>query len=146
MSRSLSSSVHSALYPPQGSASSSTLSASVRAALIDPRRASEVQGWLQGDPARLDIARTWRGADGETMMHWAFLSSWSLVLALQSIGMEDSDVDQYGRTPMDWLTDRLWSALVEPTGSARLSLAGQERLRRHTEDQVRGLWALGLRP
>lgn len=123
------------------------LPASVRAALIDPRRGAEVQGWLRGDPSRREIARNWRGEDGETMMHWAFLSSWGLALDLAaSTELSYDELDKYGRTPMDWLSDRLWSAVVEPVGSARLSLAGQERLLRHTEEQVLGLWNLGVRP
>lgn len=122
------------------------LSASVRSALIDPRRGAEVQGWLRGDPSRHELARQWRGADGETMMHWAFLSSWMLALDLYSAGLDYHAHDQHGRTPMDWLSDRLWGAVVEPVGSARLSLSGQERLRKQTEEQVQGLWSLGIRP
>lgn len=118
----------------------------VHSALIDPRRALEVQGWLRGNPERQELARAWRGSGGETMMHWAFLSSWSMALELGNLGMDYAAQDQYGRTPMDWLSDRLWSSIVEPVGSVRLSPAGQERLRKHTEEQVRGLWALGIRP
>ena len=122
------------------------LPSAVHAALIDPRRALEVQGWLRGNDARQPVALAWRGSSGETMMHWAFLSSWSLALELNTLGLDYADLDEYGRTPMDWLSDRLWSSIVEPVGSVRLSLAGQERLRKHTEEQVLGLWALGVRP
>lgn len=122
------------------------LSSSVREALIDPRRGEEVQGWLRGNPSRKEAALAWRGDDGETMMHWAFMSSWGLALDLASAGLSYEDLDKYGRTPMDWLSDRLWATLVEPVGSARLSLAGQQRLLEHTQSQVLGLWNLGVRP
>ena len=122
------------------------LPTTVHSALLDPRRALEVQGWIRGGDDRQEQALAWRGTDGETMMHWAFLSSWSLALELNSLGLDYAALDVHGRTPMDWLSDRLWSSIVEPIGSVRLSLAGQERLRRHTEEQVRGLWALGVRP
>lgn len=122
------------------------LPTAVHSALLDPRRALEVQGWIRGGDDRREQALAWRGTDGETMMHWAFLSSWSLALELNALGLDYAALDVHGRTPMDWLSDRLWSSIVEPIGSVRLSLAGQERLRRHTEEQVRGLWALGVRP
>ena len=120
----------------------------VKQALIHPQRALEVQGWLKNAhrEAHQALARAWRGDDGETMMHWAFLSHWGLALDLAAAGLAYDDVDRHGRTPMDWLNDRLWAAVVEPMGQARLSLAGAERLRRHTEDQVLNLWALGVRP
>ena len=122
------------------------LSDAVRSALIDPRRSGEVQGWLRGNSNRHKIALEWRGDDGETMMHWAFMSSWTLAMELNTIGLSYQDLDNYGRTPMDWLSDRIWSAIVLDEGKARLSLAGQERLRKHTEEQVLGLWSLGVRP
>ena len=120
----------------------------VHAALIHPQRSMEMRGWLK---THHDTARLWRGDEGETMMHWAFLSDWAWAAELHAAGLDMGQVDRHGRTPMDWLNDRLWAAVVEPSDGStpstqRLSAGGQERLRRHTEDQIRALWAHGARP
>lgn len=115
----------------------------VKAALIHPERFMEVRGWLKGNAL---IAQQWKGSDGETMMHWAFLSNWVLAAELKEIGLTYDATDNFGRTPMDWVNDRMWYAVVEDNTKGQLSAGGQERLRRHSEQQIEYLWAQGARP
>lgn len=115
----------------------------VKAALIHPERYMEVRGWLKGNAL---IAQQWKGDDGENMMHWAFLSNWVLAAELKEIGLTYEGMDNFGRTPMDWINDRLWYAVVEENTNAQLSAGGKERLRRHSEQQIEYLWAQGARP
>lgn len=115
----------------------------VKAAMINPSRALEVRGWLKTNSL---VARAWRGEDGETMMHWAFLADWVLASELKDNGLAFDATDRYGRTPMDWLNDRLWYAIVEPNTNSQLSAGAKERLRRQSEQQIQYLWAQGARP
>lgn len=115
----------------------------VKEALIHPERFMEVRGWLKGNAL---IAQQWKGDDGESMMHWAFLSNWVLAAELKEIGLTYEGMDNFGRTPMDWINDRLWYAVVQDNTNAQLSAGGKERLRRHSEEQIEYLWAQGARP
>jgi len=115
----------------------------VKAALIHPQRAMEVRGWLKTNKL---VAQQWKGDDGESMMHWAFLSEWVLAAELKEIGLSYDTTDNMGRTPMDWINDRLWYSVVETNTNGQLSAGGKERLRRHSEQQIQALWAQGARP
>ena len=115
----------------------------VKASLINPKGSMEIRGWLKNHK---DIACGWVGDDGETMMHWAFLSDWILACELRDAGLSFSDIDKYNRSPMDWLNDRLWGAIVDPSTSQKLSTGAKERLRKHSEEQIQALWTQGARP
>ena len=119
------------------------LNPNVKAALLHPQRSMEVRGWLK---THHDVAKYWRGDDRESMMHWAFLSDWVLASELKEIGLSFQDKDGFGRTPMDWINDRLWGAVVDEKTNHQLSAGGKERLRRQTETQVVYLWNQGARP
>lgn len=102
-----------------------------------------MRGWLTVHPEK---ALAWRGEFGETMMHWAFLSDWVFACELKDRGLSFEACDKDGRNPMDWLNDRLFGAVVNETTKGQLSLGGQERLRKHTEQQVLSLWNMSARP
>jgi hypothetical protein len=120
-----------------------TLSSTVRNALLNPTRADEIRGWAKNHQ---DMVRNWRGDENETMMHWAFLSSWTLAADFADMGLSIHDRDRMGRTPMDWINDRLWHALVDTNTSGALSTGSKERLRRQSEELILKLWAFGARP
>lgn len=115
----------------------------VHAALIHPQRGLEMRGWLK---SHQQTALAWRGEDGETMMHWAFLSDWAFASELRDAGLAFDTTDRTHRTPMDWLNDRLWCATVHPSTRTKLSAGAQERLRHHSQTQIRHLWVQGARP
>ena len=119
------------------------LNPNVKSALIHPQRSMEVRGWLK---THQDVARNWRGDDGESMMHWAFLSDWVLASELREAGLSFQDVDRMGRSPLDWINDRLWSAIVQSSSTShQLSAGGKERLRQQSETQIIHLWNQGAR-
>ena len=79
-------------------------------------------------------------------MHWAFLSDWTLALDLLQVGLSFEHTDHLARTPFDWLTDRLWGAVLNPATNGVLSKGGEERLIKQSEEQAMALWAQGARP
>ena len=115
----------------------------VKSALIHPQRSMEVRGWLK---THQDVAKYWRGDDGESMMHWAFLSDWVLASELREAGLSFQDTDRMSRAPLDWINDRLWSAIVQSSATShQLSSGGKERLRLQSETQIIHLWNQGAR-
>lgn len=123
--------------PPQ------SLHPNVLEALKHPQRGAEMRGWLSVHPEK---ALAWKGEFGETMMHWAFLSDWVFACELRDKGLSFDDVDSTNRNPFDWLNDRLFGALVNENTKGQLSMGGQERLRKQTEQQAISLWNVGARP
>lgn len=115
----------------------------VKAALVHPLMGMEMRGWLKTHHPE---ALAWRGEDGETMMHWAFMSDWHFARELFEAGLPFDLPDRHGRTPFDWLNDRLYSAIVDPKTNTKISKGGQERLIQHTENQIMYLWSAGMRP
>lgn len=113
----------------------------VKNALIHPQKGMEMRGWLKKNP---DKALHFRGETGETMMHWAFLSDSVFASDLLQVGLSFEDKDNLGRTPFDWLTDRLFGAILSK--KTNLSKGGQERLLRQSMDLFFALWGLGARP
>lgn len=122
-----------------------TLHPNVKNAMVNPTRYMEIRAWLKEDGSK-KTALKWRGEDGESMMHWAFLSNWALASELLEVGLTFEETDKYGRTPMDWLNDRLWYSIVNKSTATQLSSGAKERLRRQSEEQINSLWSLGARP
>lgn len=121
-----------------------TLPANVKSAMLDFNKSVELRAWVSVNKEK---AINWRGADGESMLHWVFLTDWVLASDIRDYGLDFSVLDDSGRSPMDWLNDRLWMSLVTPTGSAlKLSAGSKERLKIHSENQIQHLWRLGARP
>ena len=54
-----------------------------------------------------------RGEHGETMLHWAVLSEYGLIVDLIDAGIGVNAKDKYGKTPMDWLLERYWYSCIE---------------------------------
>lgn len=110
-------------------------------AFVQPARFTEAKAALQKDPAGVLAAR---GQSGETVLHWAVMSDLGLSLDLLSAGMDPMVLDHAGMTPLDWLNNRLWCAVVNPR--TRVGLDGADRILRQTERFVPVLWNVGFRP
>lgn len=115
----------------------------VKAAMVNPSRYMEIRGWLKTNQS---VAIQWRGDHQETMMHWAFMSNWALASELKEAGLSFEATDHYGRSPMDWINDRMWYAIANDATNGALSAGSKERLRRQSEEQIIALWNQGARP
>lgn len=71
-------------------------------ALINPERSMEVKSWLMKNQAAGALLR---GKNGETMLHWAVLSEYALIIDLLDY-LDINELDNNKRTPMDWIIDR----------------------------------------
>lgn len=105
-----------------------------------PERAIEARAWLKKNAG---AAARWRGRAGESLLHWACMSDLGLLLDVIDAGVDPNALDESGRTPLDWLNDRLWVACID--GTAGLNAEGQWRLRAQTETLLPALWARGGR-
>ncbi len=79
-------------------------------AFISPGTAAAATAAIRTRPNEVLAAR---GSNGETPMHWAVLCGVGLVSDLLSIGLDINAVDASGRTPLDWLNERLWRVVFE---------------------------------
>lgn len=104
-------------------------------ALINPARAVEVRGWVN---KHKESAVLMKGNRGETMLHWAVMSEYGLLLDLILSGIDPNAVDNEGLTPMDWLVNRFWVAVV----SKKLGLnnEGILKIKAQTEELGSLLW------
>ncbi len=119
-----------------------TLPHPIWAAVLSPNRAVEVRAWLKPASNR-ELAKVLRGPHGETMLHWAALADEGLILELVAVGLDLQATDQEGRTPLDWLFERLWMTHVENVGN--LTALNLRKLRMQTDDLALVLWRLGAR-
>lgn len=111
-------------------------------AVLTPTRSVEVLAWLKKAPNR-QRALELRGPQGETMLHWAALADSSLVLDLIGVGLDLQAVDNSGRTPLDWVLERLWMTHMEGVGN--LTVLNLRKLRLQTDDLCLLLWRQGAR-
>lgn len=109
--------------------------------LINPERAIEVRAWLTKNKMK---ALLMRGEHGETMLHWAVLSEYGLIVDLIDAGLGVNIKDKYGKTPMDWLLERYWYSCV--VNDTSLNKEGYLKIKGQTEDLGTVLWSLGGRP
>lgn len=112
-------------------------------ALLSPPRAVEVRAWLSKNPNR-EVAKALRGAHGETMLHWAAMADMGLLLDLVAAGLDINAKDGSGRTPADWLLERLWMTHEEGVGN--LTALNLRKLRLQTDDLLSVVWGQGGRP
>lgn len=112
------------------------------AAVLAPSRSVEVLAWLKKKENR-QLALTLRGHQGETMLHWAALADDSLTLELIGVGIDIQSVDDSGRTPIDWVFERMWMTHMEGVG--HLTALNLRKLRLQTDDQAMILWRQGAR-
>lgn len=109
-------------------------------ALVTPARAIEVRAWMRRSPQE---ALALRGESQETALHWIAMNDLGALIDGLAIGMDPNALDNSGRTPLDWLNDRLWLACVAHEWG--LDASGQARLRLQTEELVPALWGFGGR-
>lgn len=131
--------VSKALLPPEREFD--TAQKNIWFVLINPERAIEVRAWLSKNKMK---ALLMRGEHGETMLHWAVLSEYGLIVDLIDAGIGVNAKDKYGKTPMDWLLERYWYSCIE--NSSSLSKEGILKIKGQTEDLGTVLWSLGGRP
>lgn len=108
-----------------------------------PDRDVEARAWLRVTANRA-LVPGWRGPQGETLLHWAALSGLSLFGEVLDAGAEVNAPDGQGRTPLDWINQRLWGAFMEP--ATKLTVQGQTRLRDISVQVGTLLWNRGGRP
>lgn len=135
----LSLSVNKALSPPEREFD--TAQKNIWFVLTNPERAIEVRAWLANNKMKALIMR---GEHGETMLHWAVLSEYGLIIDLVDAGLGVNVKDKYGKTPMDWILDRYWYSCV--LNEVSLNREGILKIKGQTEDLGTVLWALGGRP
>ena len=110
-------------------------------AIINPARAVEVRAWARKFPGK---AQAIKGGMGEGIMHWACMSDMGLVIDLLAIGLDVNEKDAHGKTPWDWLSDRLWMACV--LDRVGIPQEGKMKMRAQTEELGLVLWQYGARP
>jgi hypothetical protein len=108
---------------------------------INPHRFVEARVSLKRDPEGLLSAR---GAHQETALHWAAMGDSGLVMDMVAVGLEPNALDRMGRTPLDWVNDRLWMGVAH--AKSPLTAEAKDQLRFKTERVVPGLWGQGFRP
>lgn len=111
-------------------------------AVLSPSRSVEVMAWLKKKSNRA-LALELKGMQGESMLHWAALSDSALTLDLLAAGFDLQTVDGSGRTPLDWLFERLWMTHVEGVGN--LTALNLRKLRLASDDLAMLLWRQGAR-
>lgn len=109
-------------------------------ALINPARAVEVRAWIA---RHKESAILMKGHRGETMLHWAVMSEYGLLLDLILSGIDPNARDDSGLTPMDWLVNRFWVAAV--LKKLNINQEGLLKLKAQTEDLGILLWSKGGR-
>lgn len=127
----LSQQMHSALTTPDN----------MWSAIKNPLRGVEVRALLRH---RKDWFHRARGEWGETPLHWAALADFGLLLEEIQAGLDPNALDNHGRTPFDWLTDRLVAGVVQEP--YRLPADGRAKLLHASEETGLALWAQGGRP
>lgn len=110
-------------------------------ALINPERATEVRAWLLNNQMKALILR---GPQKETMLHWAVLSEYSLVIDLVDTGIDINCKDKNGLTPMDWLIERFWELSTIKKDS--IPYHGRLKLAAQTEELGLLAYSMGGRP
>lgn len=110
-------------------------------ALINPERATEVRAWLLNNQMKALILR---GPQSETMLHWAILSEYSLVIDLVDTGIDINCKDKNKLTPMDWLIERFWE--VNTLKKESIPYHGRLKLAAQTEELGLLAYSMGGRP
>ena len=119
-----------------------SISIDIWQAIINPARSVEAKAWVNRFPTK---ARELRGPRyGETLMHWASISDMGLVIDLMGHGLDINASDNMGRTPLDWISERLWFACVE--NMAALGEEGRRKLLAQTEEIGIVVWQNQGRP
>ena len=110
-------------------------------ALINPHRFAEARAAIKVDPVGVLAARgsNW----SETALHWAAMSDPASWLDLVASGGDPNATDRIGRTPLDWINDRLWMGTMAP--HQRLGEPARDRIRAATLMQVPSVWSSGGR-
>lgn len=111
-------------------------------AVSSPMRSIEVRAWLR-KPENRELALSWRGRQGETMLHWGAMADLGLMVDLAGVGLDVNALDGALMSPADWLLERLWMTHVEKVGG--LTNLNLRKIRIMTDDLLSALWRQGGR-
>lgn len=111
-------------------------------ALVNPHRFAEVRKEIAKDPQSLILARgeKWQ----ESAMHWVGMSDPGSWLDLVAAGGNPNALDKLGRTPLDWVNDRLFLGAM--ASHQRLGEPSRDRIRVATTKHAPAIWSTGGRP
>lgn len=110
--------------------------------LINPHRFAEARAIIKKDPQGLlrSSGEKWE----ESAMHWVGMADTGSWLDLIAAGGDPNAVDKLGRTPLDWVNDRLYLGVM--ADHQRLGAPARDRIRVATVRQIPAIWAQGGRP
>lgn len=78
---------------------------------MNPNKQKPLLDWVASFPEK---ALFWRGNNGETLLHWASITSINLTKdILNYIGLSN-EKDKFGGTALDWLIERYFITVVTP--------------------------------
>jgi hypothetical protein len=111
-------------------------------ALVNPHRFAEVRKEVAKDPHPLLSARgeKWQ----ESAMHWVGMSDPGSWIDLVAVGGDPNALDKLGRTPLDWVNDRLFLGAM--ASHQRLGEPSRDRIRVATTKHAPAIWSTGGRP
>lgn len=113
----------------------------IAGALVNPHRFAEIRRAISADPQKV---LQYKGAKwGESAMHWVGMSDPGNWVDLVAAGGNPNAKDRLGRTPLDWINDRLLMGAMMP--HQRLGAPSRDRIRVATIKQVPAVWAAGGR-
>jgi hypothetical protein len=110
-------------------------------AFVNPSQTVQALAWLKRAPEAIVAAR---GEHGESALHWSAMANLGLMTDLIALGLSPNTPDGTGKTPLDWLNDRLWHVCVERKGDLREG--ARYRIRHESEALIQALWRMGGRP
>lgn len=111
-------------------------------ALVNPHRFAEVRKEISANPQPLLSVRGEKWNEGA--MHWVGMSDPGSWLDLIAAGGDPNIMDKLGRTPLDWVNDRLWMGAMAP--HQRLGAPSRDRIRVATTKHAPAIWSSGGRP
>lgn len=114
----------------------------IAAALVNPHRFAEVRRAIASHPEQVLAFRGPRWQ--ESAMHWVAMSDPGSWVDLVAAGGDPNAQDKMGRTPLDWINDRLFMGAMAP--HQRLGTPSRDRIRVATIKQVPAVWSAGGRP
>lgn len=110
--------------------------------LINPERAIEVKSWFMKNQLTGSLLR---GQNGETMLHWAALSEYALIIDLLDY-IDINCLDKNNKTPMDWILDRYNYVINNRKELSNINEEGLQKIKDQTEHLGVLVLSLGGRP
>lgn len=81
-------------------------------AAANPSRVVEVQSWINQENNK-PLVNNIKGKNGESLLHWAAMCNLGLSMDLLNAGVDINVKDADNRTPLDWITERLYFVCID---------------------------------